>query len=133
MGIEGMEKTLKVQSLGYDKLFLELKKTEEAFLSYERREIELKENEKHLKNKKKKLASKLTKNTNHEKESLSKHEEAKDKIPSLEKLQQEVSQQKIKEDAKLEHLFDEMKEKNARVEGAFRSQDVGTCSDITRT
>jgi len=122
--IEGMEKTLKAQSLGYDKLFLELKKTEEAFLSYERREIELKENEKHLKNKKKKLASKLTKNTNQEKESLSKHEEAKDKIPSFEKLQQEVSQQKIKEDAKLEHLFDEMKEKTQELRGLLEAKTL---------
>merc|ERR1712151_355931 len=106
-----IESCLKEKSIGYEKILDELHTAKKNFISYERREIKLQEDIKHLKDKSKKLESKTKVETKNEKEAITKAEETEKRIPTLEKLVEQYTNEKTKEDTKLEQIFEKMKEK----------------------
>merc|ERR1719296_280348 len=74
--VQEIEMSLKEKSVGYEKVLEELQEAKKNFTSYERREIKLQEDIKHLKDKSKKLKSKSKNEANNETEALAKAKEA---------------------------------------------------------
>lgn len=105
--VKEIENGLSEQYAEYERAHAELVKTKEEFASYERRDIQLREEIKHGKEAKKKLAAKVQREANKEFEAEEKAVAAEESIPSLEKDIEELNNEKLKQDAKLEEIFEE--------------------------
>eukprot|EP00557_Chaetoceros_sp_GSL56_P011228 CAMPEP_0176486162 /NCGR_PEP_ID=MMETSP0200_2-20121128/5422_1 /TAXON_ID=947934 /ORGANISM="Chaetoceros sp., Strain GSL56" /LENGTH=1331 /DNA_ID=CAMNT_0017882847 /DNA_START=84 /DNA_END=4076 /DNA_ORIENTATION=- len=105
--VKEIENGLSTQHAEYEEAHAELVKTKEEFASYERRDIQLREEIKHGKEAKKKLSAKAEKEANKQVEAEEKAMNAEESIPLLEKELQELEDEKIKQDAKLEEIFQE--------------------------
>jgi structural maintenance of chromosome 4 len=103
--VKEIESGLSAQHGEYETVHAELVKTKEEFASYERRDIQLREEIKHGKESKKKLAAKVEKEANKQVEAEEKAKNAEESIPLLEKELKELEDEKVKEDAKLEEIF----------------------------
>ncbi len=93
----------------HDEAHAELIKTKEEFASYERRDIQLREEIRHQKDHKKKLAAKVQREANKELEAEGKADNAKESIPVLQEEIDQLHQSKNDHDATLERIFDETK------------------------
>lgn len=109
--LDELDKRLSEQRNEYELVHDELKTTKEEFTAYERRDIKLKEEIKHEKSQVKKLQAKIETEIANEENAVTKGREAEESIPVLTERISEIKEKKIKEDAKLEEIFDEMKEK----------------------
>lgn len=107
---EEIEIGISEQTKEYDRVHAELVKTKEEFNSYERKDIQMREEMKHLKTNKKKIATKVQKEAAKEAAALQKIEEAKEDIPLLEEEIERLNAAKVEEDVKLEEIFEETKE-----------------------
>ena len=107
--VDEIESGLSAQNEEYEKAYAELLKTKEEFASYERRDIQLREEIKHEKANKKKLQEKLRQETKKEEDALSKVQKAEQLIPSLEDELKEMAAYKTKQDKCLEEIFEESK------------------------
>ena len=94
----------------FEKLHQEVLRTKEAFTAYERRDIMLREDIKHKKASKKKLAVKIEKEGEKAEAAREKSVRAEESIPVIEKTILELEVIKKKEDAMLDTIFEEMKE-----------------------
>ena len=93
----------------YDKVYKELTETKEEYTSYERQDIQMKENIKHEKGNIKKLEGKITTEKKKMDDAQVAMEEAEESIPTLETQIEECTERKATEDAKLEEVFEETK------------------------
>ena len=93
----------------YDKVYKELTETKEEYTSYERQDIQMKENIKHEKGNIKKLEAKITTEKQKMDDAQTAMEEAEESIPTLEEKIEECTERKSDEDAKLEEVFEETK------------------------
>mmetsp|Transcript_40140 Transcript_40140/g.83997 ORF Transcript_40140/g.83997 Transcript_40140/m.83997 type:complete len:1377 (+) Transcript_40140:128-4258(+) len=97
------------QKKEYDAVHAELVKTKEAYTSYERQDIQMKENIKHEKGTIKKLEGKVVTETKKRDDAQTAMEEAEESIPTLEEQIEECAERKTSEDSKLEVVFEETK------------------------
>lgn len=104
-----IENGLAERNADFEKVHEELVRTKEEFSSYERRDIELREEIKHGKENKKKLLAKVQSETKKEADADLKGKEAELSIPTLESAIEHLTQLKEDEDAKLEAIFEETK------------------------
>ena len=107
--VQEIESGLSAQNTEYEKAHAELVKTKEEFTSYERRDIQLREEIKHEKANKKKLQTKVQKETTKEEQALSKVQDTEQLIPELENDLEILTDQKQEQDAVLEEIFEESK------------------------
>lgn len=107
--VQEIEGGLSEQRSEYDTIHKELKQTKEQFTAYERRDIKLREEIKHLKAEKKKLDSKLKSENKKETDAIAKGQDAEGSIPGLEEKIMELTKAKNKGDEKLEAIFEDMK------------------------
>jgi structural maintenance of chromosome 4 len=107
--IQQIESGLADQRKDYDETFNELKKTKDEFTAFERKDIKLREEIKHERNQKKKLEDKIKTETKKAQNAVSKYKKAIERIPDLESEIEELTQERIKEDGKLEKIEDETK------------------------
>lgn len=107
--IKELEKDLKVQQRQYNTVNDELVKTKEEFAFYERSDIKLKEETKHLECHLKKLHDKLNQEVKKEKETKEKAQAALERIPVLRENIKDTVAQKAAEDSKLEELDEKRK------------------------
>jgi structural maintenance of chromosome 4 len=107
--ITDIENSLAEKNSDFDRVKEELVKTKEEFASYERRDIELREEIKHAKENKKKLSTKVLNETKKEADAEAKGKEAEASIPDLEAAIQKLTLRKEEEDVKLEAIFEETK------------------------
>jgi len=124
--VQEIESGLSAQTAEYEKAHAELVKTKEEFASFERRDIQLREEIKHQKANKKKLQAKTLKEGKKEEESVSKGQEAEDIIPQVENEVEELTGAKAEEDAKLDQIFEESKGEtdNLRQELQAKTQEL---------
>lgn len=117
---------LSSQNNEYDKAHAELVRTKEEFAVYERRDIKLREDIKHEKANKKKLALKVTTETKKESEGEAKSRAAEESVPILEQELKDLTGKKSEEDAKLEQIFEETKgeTENLRRELEIKTQEL---------
>ncbi|KAL7431823.1 hypothetical protein ACHAXM_002828 [Skeletonema potamos] len=94
----------------YDKVYKELIETKEEYTSYERQDIQMKENIKHEKGNIKKLEGKIATEKKKMEDAQTAMEEAEESLPKLEEQIEECTERKSKEDAKLEEVFEETKD-----------------------
>jgi structural maintenance of chromosome 4 len=104
-----IENGLSEQNIEYEKAHAELVKTREEFASYERRDIQLREEMKYGKENKKKLAAKVQSESNKEVQAEQTVEDTKESIPLLEDRIEELARGKNEQDAELEEIFEETK------------------------
>jgi len=104
-----IENGLSEQNTEYETAHAELVKTREDFASYERRDIQLREEIKHGKENKKKLAAKVHSEANKEVQAEQKAQDAEESIPVHEQEIEELTMDKAEQDAKLEEIFEETK------------------------
>lgn len=104
-----IENGLSEQNIEYEKAHAELVKTREEFASYERRDIQLREEIKYGKENKKKLAAKVQSESNKEVQAEQTVEDTKESIPLLEDRIEELARGKNEQDAELEEIFEETK------------------------
>jgi len=107
--ITDIENSLAEKNADFDRVNEELIKTKEEFASYERRDIELREEIKHAKENKKKLTTKVQNEAKKEADAEAKGKEAEMSIPDLEAAIEKLTLCKEEEDAKLEAIFEETK------------------------
>lgn len=107
--IEEIESGLAAQRNDYDQTFNELKKTKEEFTAFERKDIKLREEIKHERGQQSKLEDRVKAECKKEKAAVNKGEKASERIPILEAEIEALSEDKVKEDAKLEKIEDETK------------------------
>ena len=107
--VKEIESGISAQNAEYEKAHAEMVKTKEEFSSYERRDIQLREDIKHEKTNKKKLTMKVQQETAKEEEALSKVDEIENLIPKLENKIESLTKQKEEQDAKLEQIYEESK------------------------
>ena len=107
--IEEIENGLTEQRRDHDEAFKELQKTKDEFSAFERKDIKLREEIKHERAQKKKLANKVQAEEKKEKNAIEKRDSATERIPHLETEIQELSDLKVEEDNKLEAIEDETK------------------------
>lgn len=107
--VQEIESGLAEQTAEYEKVYAELIKTKDEFSSFERRDIQLREELKHEKANKKKIQEKLRKETLKEEEAISKIEETEQSIPRLEQKIEKLTTEKTEQDAILETIFEESK------------------------
>lgn len=107
--ITDIENSLAEKNSDFDRVKEELVKTKEEFASYERRDIELREEIKHAKENKKKLSTKVLNEAKKEADAEAKGKEAEASIPDLEAAIQKLTLRKEEEDVKLEAIFEETK------------------------
>ena len=107
--IEEIESGIAEQKAEYDAVFAELKRTKDEFAAYERKDIKLREEIKHGRSQKKKLADKIKQEEKKHTAALNKAEKNREKIPELEEAIEQLTETKATEDAKLEELEEEMK------------------------
>jgi structural maintenance of chromosome 4 len=107
--IEQIQSGLVDQRKDYDETFNELKKTKEEFTAFERKDIKLREEIKHERGQKKKLQDKIKAEDKKEKTAVTKGEKAIERIPTLEAEIEAFSEDKVKEDVKLEKIEEETK------------------------
>uniref|UniRef100_A0A7S2JYQ7 Structural maintenance of chromosomes protein n=1 Tax=Leptocylindrus danicus TaxID=163516 RepID=A0A7S2JYQ7_9STRA len=99
----------KEQASEYEELHRQALKTKEDFTAYERRDIKMREDIKHLKSLKKKLEAKIRKESEKAEKSSNKAIAAEESIPELEKRIEALTEGKAIEDAKLEKIYEDMK------------------------
>lgn len=107
--ITDIENSLAEKNADFDRVNKELVKTKEEFASYERRDIELREEIKHAKENKKKLSAKVMNEAKKEADAEAKGKEAEASIPDLEAAIEKLTLRKEEEDATLEAIFEETK------------------------
>ncbi len=107
--VQEIEAGLSRQNSEYENAHAELVRTKEEFATYERRDIQLREEIKHEKGNKKKLMAKLQQEIAKEGESSSKAQNAEKLIPQLEKEIEMLTKQKEQQDVILEAIFEESK------------------------
>lgn len=124
--IEEIESGLVEQRKEYGAVFAELKRTKEEFAAYERKDIKLREEIKHARLQKKKLADKIKAEAKKETTAITKGEKATESIPQLEEKIVELTELKAEEDAKLEQIYEEMKgvTQKLRVELESKAQEL---------
>ena len=93
----------------YDRVYAELTETKEAYASYERQDIQLRENIKYEKANIKKLEGKVESETTKIDDARTAMEDAEESIPTLEVRIEECAEIKSEEDTKLEAIFEETK------------------------
>lgn len=93
----------------YDAIYRELEQTKEEFASFDRQDIQLKEEIKHLQATKKKLIAKIASETTKQESAQRKAQDAQDSIPQLEEKLTELTQQQEDQSAVLEGIEDECK------------------------
>jgi len=113
--VQEIENGLSEQNAEYEKAYEELVKTKEQFSSYERRDIQLREEIKHGKDNKKKLAAKVQKEATKEMQAEEKAQAAEESIPQLEEEIEGFTQLKLEQDATLEEIFEETKDVTAKL------------------
>lgn len=94
----------------YEKLLQALNNAKEEFSYFERKDIQLREERKHIKSTIKKLEAKIKVEELKKKELLSKAKAADENIPVYELKLSQLIEEKSREEDKLEKLFDEMRE-----------------------
>lgn len=99
----------KEQATEYEDLHRQALKTKEEFTAYERRDIKMREDIKHLKSLKKKLEARIRKEGEKAEKSANKANEAEENIPELGERIVVLTEKKEVEDAKLETIYEEMK------------------------
>lgn len=97
------------QKREYDAVYVELTETKDAYTSYERQDIQMKENIKHEKGNIAKLEGKITAEMKKLEDSQAAMEDAEESIPTLERRIEQCIENKATEDAKLEVIFEETK------------------------
>jgi structural maintenance of chromosome 4 len=97
------------QKREYDEVYAELCETKEAYASYERQDIQLKENIKHEKSNIKKLEDRVAMEIKKAEDARLAIDEAEDSIPTLESRIEECAERRAVEDEKLEVIFEETK------------------------
>lgn len=107
--IQEIEDGMSEQKAEYDRVYVELVKTKEEFASYERRDIKLREEIKYNKTQKKKLEAKVEAEANKEQGASQKGADAEESIPKWETKIVELTEQKTKEDTKLEQMYEATK------------------------
>jgi structural maintenance of chromosome 4 len=124
--IEEIESGLVEQRKEYGSVFAELKRTKEEFAAYERKDIKLREEIKHARTQKKKLADKIKAEAKKETTAVNKGEKATESIPQLEEKIVELTESKAEQDAKLEQIYEEMKgvTQKLRVELESKTQEL---------
>ena len=108
--VQEIESGFSTQNAEYEKVHAELVKTKEEFASYERRDIQLREEIKHQKTNTNSIKKKLQQEMKKEQDSLAKMEKAEDAIPELETQIESLTEKKNKEDEKLEKIFEASKD-----------------------
>lgn len=113
--LQVLEKNLKKQQLEYTNAHNELIKTKDSFSAYERKDIKLREEINHLQANEKKLHAKIKQEKKKEEEANAKVIKAEESIPTIEEEIETLTVLKGKEDAKLDLLYDDMKEKTQQL------------------
>eukprot|EP00578_Thalassiosira_sp_NH16_P013877 CAMPEP_0181124522 /NCGR_PEP_ID=MMETSP1071-20121207/26531_1 /TAXON_ID=35127 /ORGANISM="Thalassiosira sp., Strain NH16" /LENGTH=1385 /DNA_ID=CAMNT_0023209843 /DNA_START=14 /DNA_END=4171 /DNA_ORIENTATION=- len=104
-----IEGGLAEQRREHDAVYAELAATKEAHASYERRNIQMRENIKHERSTVTKLEGKVETESRRAEDALAALEGATESIPDLEERIEECTETKIAEDSKLEVIFEETK------------------------
>ena len=104
-----IENGMSDQKTEYDRVHAELTETKGAYTSYERQDIQMKENIKHEKSTIKKLEGKVESETTKITDAQTAMEEAEESIPTVEERIEECVEHKADQDSKLEVIFEETK------------------------
>lgn len=120
--VNEIESGLSAQNDEYEEAYAELLKTKEEFASYERRDIQLREEIKHEKANKKKLQDKLRQETKKEEDASSKVQKTEQVIPSLEDELEEMTAYKSEQDKCLEEIFEESKGETESLRRALKAK-----------
>ena len=104
-----IENGMSDQKKEYDAVYAELAETKDAYTSYERQDIQMKENVKHERGNIKKLEGKVVAETKKMDDAQTAMDEAEESIPTLEERIEESTEHKATEDSKLEVIFEETK------------------------
>mmetsp|Transcript_4034 Transcript_4034/g.9112 ORF Transcript_4034/g.9112 Transcript_4034/m.9112 type:complete len:1378 (-) Transcript_4034:141-4274(-) len=105
--VSQIENGMSDQKEEYDAVHAELTETKEAYTSYERQDIQMKENIKHEKSSINKLEGKVVAETKKMEDANVAMEEATESIPTLGERIEECTECKADEDSKLEVIFEE--------------------------
>ena len=121
-----IESGLVAQTKEYDVIHKQLTKTKEEYTSYERQDIQMRENIKHEKGTIKKLDAKVVGETKKIADAQTAMADAEESLPTLEEQIEECAERKVEEDAKLEEIFEETKgiTEQLRIELEQKSQEL---------
>jgi structural maintenance of chromosome 4 len=104
-----LEAGLAAQQHEYNTVYSELQKAKDDFTAFERQDIQLKEERKHLQATRKKLAAKIEAEAGKQSDLETKIEQAKESIPNLELKIKELVAEQEQQNARLEEVLEERK------------------------
>eukprot|EP00548_Thalassiothrix_antarctica_P014783 CAMPEP_0194173054 /NCGR_PEP_ID=MMETSP0154-20130528/7439_1 /TAXON_ID=1049557 /ORGANISM="Thalassiothrix antarctica, Strain L6-D1" /LENGTH=1322 /DNA_ID=CAMNT_0038885969 /DNA_START=60 /DNA_END=4024 /DNA_ORIENTATION=+ len=104
-------KEYKKQQKLHSQIHDELTAAKQDFVAYERRDIQLQESLQHCQKEEKKLIKKKEQQAKKAEEAQTDHDNAQERIPQLEELLEKCKSEKEEEDAKLETVQDQLKDK----------------------
>jgi structural maintenance of chromosome 4 len=106
--VHELEKALKEQTKGYNKIHDELKVTKDEFTAFERRDIKIREEIKYNRAQKKKIETKVAAETKKEEDAIRKGQEAEESIPEIEQQIVDLAERREEEDTRLDEIHEEM-------------------------